>query len=192
MGRLGETPSQTVGPYFSMRLTTPLSNSLVGPDCPEPRIRIEGGVFDGDRNHVEDALIELWQANAAGRYRHSDDSREEIPLDPGFTGFGRAVTEFATGEYWFETVKPGRVPGRDGLAQAPHLNLIVQGRGMLNPVFTRLYFADEEDANSEDLVLRATPVDRRATLLASKVGDDTYRFDIRFQGVDETVFFDFR
>jgi protocatechuate 3,4-dioxygenase, alpha subunit len=191
MARLGETPSQTVGPYFSMRLIAPNTNCLVGPDT-EGRIRVDGRVLDGDRHPIEDALVELWQANTAGRYRHPEDSREEIPLDSCFTGFGRAATAFATGEYWFETVKPGRIPGPGGAMQAPHLGLIVQGRGMLNPVFTRVYFADEPDANSEDPVLRATPADRRATLLASRADDATYRFDIRFQGSDETVFFDFR
>lgn len=191
MSRLGETPSQTVGPYFSMRLPREGENVLTSR---EDRIVIEGKVTDGDGTHVEDALLEIWQAAPSGRYNHPDDTRGELDLEDGFTGFGRAASDFHTGEYRFETLKPGRVPDPEGELQAPHISLIVQGRGMLNPVFTRIYFSDQEAANADDLVLRRVPEERRRTLIAElEEGSDptTYRFDIRMQGDDETVFFDF-
>jgi protocatechuate 3,4-dioxygenase alpha subunit len=192
-GKLGQTPSQTVGPYFTLRLYRKGEEILVPEGHPGERIVIEGKVLDGDRKHIEDALLEIWQANAAGRYRHPDDTRD-LPLDDGFTGFGRTVSDFETGEYRFETVKPGPVPDAEGVFQAPHISLMVQGRGMLNPVFTRIYFSDEEEANKDDLTLRRVPAPRRHTLIAQLVedgGPPVYRFDIRFQGEDETVFFDF-
>jgi protocatechuate 3,4-dioxygenase alpha subunit len=137
-------------------------------------------------------LVEVWQANSLGRYRHPDDSRDEISLDEGFTGFGRAATIFETGEYWIDTVKPGPVPDPEGEMQAPHLCLIVQARGLLNPLFTRLYFPDETEANNHDLVLRMVALERRSTLVASQEDGDpgVYRFDIRLSGEGETVFFD--
>ncbi len=190
---LGQTPSQTVGPYFTLRLFNDGENVLVAPGQMGERIVIEGRVLDGDRNHIEDALLEIWQANPRGRYRHSDDTRD-LELDDGFTGFGRAVSDFKTGEYRFETVKPGLVPDAEGAFQAPHISLVIQGRGMLNPVFTRIYFSDEDEANRDDLTLRAVPVERRRTLVAELIdqGDPkVYRFDVLFQGEDETVFFDF-
>jgi protocatechuate 3,4-dioxygenase, alpha subunit len=194
MARLGQTPSQTVGPYFSLKLGAEGENLLAGRGVPGTRIRVFGRVLDGDRQPIEDALIEVWQANSAGRYRHPDDRRTEIPLDEGFTGFGRALTDFKTGEYLIETVKPGPVPDPEGEHQAPHLNFIIQARGMLNPSFTRVYFCDEEEANQADLVLGMVPAERRHTLIATcdDPGDPQgYRFDVRFQGDDETVFFEF-
>ena len=184
------TPSQTVGPFFSMALAHPEENVLVSAAA-EGRIRLEGTVYDGDGAHVEDALLEIWQADQGGRYRHPDDL---ATADGDFTGFGRASTDFETGRYWFETVKPGPVPDPEGELQAPHISVVVQGRGMLNPLFTRVYFADESEANERDLVLGMVPPERRHTLLAQPVdgGDHpTYRFDIRLQGGDETVFFHF-
>ncbi len=195
MARLGPTPSQTVGPYFAMRLSGEGHNILVGPDTPGERIRIVGRVIDGDGAYVEDALIEVWQANAAGRYDHPDDGRDEIPIDEGFSGFGRAATDFENGEYWIETVKPGPVPDAEGEPQAPHISVIIQARGMLNPSFTRLYFSDEPDANGRDPVLGVVPEHRRSTLIAECIDGESdpkvYRFDVRFQGDSETVFFDF-
>ena len=186
---LGQTPSQTVGPYYTLRLFKEGENVLVPTGHPG-RIAIQGKVLDGDRNPIEDALLEIWQANSVGRYRHPDDPRD-LALDNGFTGFGRAITDFETGEYTFETVKPGRVPDAEGAFQAPHISLIVQGRGMLNPVFTRIYFSDEDEANRDDLILRGVPAARRTTLIAELVEAAVYRFDVLFQGDDETVFFDF-
>jgi protocatechuate 3,4-dioxygenase alpha subunit len=194
MARLGQTPSQTVGPYFSLKLGAEGESRLAGRGVPGIQIRVVGSVLDGDRQPIEDALIEVWQANSGGRYRHPGDCRAEIPLDEGFTGFGRALTDFATGQYSIETVKPGPVPDPEGEHQAPHLNLIVQARGMLNPSFTRVYFSDEDEANRADLVLGMVPAERRHTLIAAcdDPGDPrVYRFDIRFQGDDETVFFEF-
>jgi protocatechuate 3,4-dioxygenase alpha subunit len=189
---LGQTPSQTVGPYYTLRLFREGENILVGPGD-AGRIVIQGRVLDGDREPIEDALLEIWQANSVGRYRHPDDTRD-LALDNGFIGFGRAITDFETGEYRFETLKPGPVPDVEGVLQAPHISLIVQGRGMLNPVFTRIYFSDEDEANRDDLILRAVPDDRRGTLIAALVDDGeprVYQFDVVFQGDDETVFFDF-
>jgi len=190
----GPTPSQTVGPYFTMELTGEGQNVLTNPETGGERIRVEGVVLDADRNHIEDALIELWQANAAGRYNHPADDRDDVPLDPEFTGFGRCASDFTRGTYSFLTIKPGPVPHPSGGMQAPHISLIIQARGMLDPTYTRIYFADEGEANAKDPVLATVPEARRSTLIAERVDDDgsvpTYRFDIRYQGDDETVFFD--
>lgn len=191
--RLGVTPSQTVGPYFSMRLAAEGQNVLVTPDTVGDRIRVQGHVLDGDRKPIEDALLELWQANDAGRYNHPEDDREDVALDPAFIGFGRCATGFGDGSYAFLTSMPGAVPAPDGGMQAPHLNIVIQARGMLNPTYTRVYFPEEAAANAMDPVLRSVPAERRATLIAELIDDDalpTYRFDIRYQGADETVFFD--
>jgi protocatechuate 3,4-dioxygenase alpha subunit len=192
MSRFGETPSQTVGPFFSIGLSGEGENVLVSDGVKGDHIRLVGRVLDGGGQPVGDALIELWQANAVGRYRHPDDTRDELELERAFTGFGRAATAFETGEYWFETIKPGPVPDPEGEMQAPHLNLIVQARGMLNPLFTRVYFPDEEMANQSDLVLGMIPKGRRDTLVAVAENGDppVYRFDIRLQGEGETVFLD--
>lgn len=191
MSEFGPTPSQTVGPYFSMRLAHTDDESILTEA--EDRIVITGKVTDGDGAHIEDAFLEIWQAGRSGRYRHPDDSRD-LEIDEGFSGFGRAKTNFETGEYRFVTLKPGLVPDAEGAFQAPHISMIIQGRGMLNPAFTRIYFSDEEEANRDDLVLRSVPAERRATLIA-RLEDGSnppvYRFDIRMQGDGETVFFDF-
>jgi protocatechuate 3,4-dioxygenase alpha subunit len=195
MGTRGQTPSQTLGPYFSMILAHDDDGEDMAPaGTPGERVVLTGRVLDGERNPVEDALVEAWQANAAGRYRHPLDDRDDVPLDDGFTGFGRSKTRFEDGTWTLRTVKPGPVPGPDGRPQAPHVNLVVQARGMLDPSFTRLYFDDEAEANADDQVLAQVPANRRATLVA--VRDDggpvpTYRLDIVFQGDDETVFLDF-
>jgi protocatechuate 3,4-dioxygenase alpha subunit len=193
---LPATPSQTVGPYFTMALAAEGHNVVAGPDVAGTHIRIEGRVLDGDRAPIEDALVDLWQANAAGRYRHWRDAREHLPLDGGFTGHGSAATEFSTGAYWFESIKPGPVPDPRGGVQAPHISLIVQARGMLMPSYTRLYFPEDVDERERDLVLSMVPADRRYTLVATRADEPSatglpvYTFDIRFQGDDETVFFD--
>ena len=195
--RLGCTPSQTVGPYFTLVLGLAGHNVVAAAGVPGVRIKVTGRVLDSDRQPIEDALIDLWQANAGGRYRHPLDDRDDVALDEGFTGFGSAASEFATGDWWFETIKPGPVPDPRGGVQAPHLNLIVQARGMLMPSFTRMYFPEDTAAHADDLVLSLVPANRRQTLIAaivppSEPGGDThaYSFDIRFQGDDETVFFD--
>lgn len=193
----GPTPSQTAGPYYAMALGRPGENVMVGEDMAGSRLRLTGMVLDGDRRPIEDALVELWQADPEGRYLHPDD-RSLADGDAGgthaFTGFGRGSTDFETGVYWFDTVKPGRVPDAEGVLAAPHISVMVQGRGMNNPVFTRVYFSDEPEANAADLVLSKVPPGRRHTLIAVLEADTEppqYRFDIRFQDDDETVFFDF-
>lgn len=191
VSRLPQTPAATVGPYFSIKLAE--HRDMAGPECAGVRIQVEGRVLDGDGQGVEDALIEIWQANAAGRYRHPADNRDELPLDESFTGYGRAYSDFATGAYAFRTLKPGPVPASGSGLQAPHLSLIVTARGLLNHLVTRVYFGDEAAANAADPVLASVPADRRPTLIAEPVaGRDvaTYRFDVRLQGRDETVFFD--
>ena len=177
-----------------MRLSAEGENVLTAPETIGERIRIEGRVLDGDRKHIEDALLELWQADSAGRYHHPADDRGDVPKDPAFNGFGRCTTDFQTGAYSFLTIRPGPVPHPDGGMQAPHISLTIQARGMLNPTFTRIYF-DDEAANASDAVLLSVPNLRRATLIAQRLDSNdssvpTFRFDIRYQGDDETVFFD--
>jgi protocatechuate 3,4-dioxygenase alpha subunit len=185
-----QTPSQTIGPFFAFGLIRKGENIVARESVEGQRIRIEGRVFDGEGKIVPDAMIEIWQANAYGRYNHPEDKQEK-PLDPAFAGFGRAGTD-DNGVYWFDTIKPGPVPGSGDSPQAPHLNLTVFARGMLLHVFTRIYF-DDEPANEADPVLSRVEEARRATLIArrEKSGDKAvYRFDLHLQGENETVFFD--
>jgi protocatechuate 3,4-dioxygenase alpha subunit len=185
------TASQTVGPFFhDCLLRADAQRSvLVTPKTEGVRVRLAGRVFDGDGQGVPDAMIEIWQANHHGRYNHPADQRA-LPLDPAFSGFGRCGTD-ADGAYWFETIKPGRVPIEPGLLQAPHICVAVFGRGLLNHLMTRLYFADEP-STADDPVLQRVPAARRPTLLAQPTqvdGGVVYRFDIVLQGAGETVFF---
>jgi protocatechuate 3,4-dioxygenase, alpha subunit len=185
-----QTPSQTVGPFYSIGLTHREMNTLVCDSTQGARIRIEGQVIDGDGKPVPDAMIEIWQANAYGRYHHPDDKQEK-PLDDSFTGWGRSGTD-PSGFYFFDTIKPGPVPASEASVQAPHINVTVFARGMLVHAFTRIYFSDEP-ANESDPVLNSIKKARRQTLIAGrqeKSGNTSYRFDIRLQGRDETVFFD--
>ncbi len=187
------TPSQTVGPFFLDCLLRPDArrNVLVQPETSGERLRIVGRVLDGDGAPVPDALVELWQANASGRYRHPADTRAAAPLDASFIGFGRAGTD-DDGWYWFETIKPGAAPFDGQRMQAPHICLMVFARGLLNHLATRLYFADEP-TNDSDPVLQLVPPARRDTLLARREAAaeslPVYRFDLRLQGPGETVFF---
>lgn len=208
----GRTPSQTVGPFFHYGLPWKGGADLVGnsdmgarvdlvpPDhyvlnvsqpsgTPQGEvIEISGRVLDGEGQPVPDAMIEIWQANAAGRYASLADRRDDVPLDPNFIGFGRSSTS-AEGEYRFRTVRPGRVPGPGNSLQAPHLAVSVFARGLLNRLATRLYFADGE-GNDTDPVLSALPEKRRGTLIATRAADGGWRLDIVLQGENETVFFD--
>jgi protocatechuate 3,4-dioxygenase alpha subunit len=186
----GQTPSQTVGPFFHFSLCRPGAETLVGPDTKGERLEIVGRVLDGDGAPVPDALIEIWQANADGRYAHPDDDQAK-PLDPAFRGFGRCASD-ADGRFRFATIRPGRVPGRGNTLQAPHVNVGLFARGLLRRLVTRIYF-DDTPENAEDPVLALVPDPaRRATLLAKRVAGDTpvYRFDIVLQGRGETVFFE--
>jgi protocatechuate 3,4-dioxygenase alpha subunit len=181
------TPSQTVGPFFHIGLSDDGRSELVPADYPDA-LRLLGTVFDGRGEPVDDALVELWQANREGRYRHPQDVREETPLDPGFHGFGRCATD-AAGRYGFVTVKPGPVPYPDGRMQAPHIDVSVFARGLLKRVVTRVYFPDERDANESDPVLSTVEPERRGALVA-RAENGALRFDIHLQGDRETPFFD--
>jgi protocatechuate 3,4-dioxygenase alpha subunit len=192
----GITPSQTVGPYFKYGLTPngeyawndAFTNNLITPDVSGERIRVEGTVFDGDGTPVPDCMLEIWQADAQGRFSDPQDARA-LP-NSSFKGFGRVGTD-AKGGYSFDTIKPGQVPDPDGKPQAPHILLAVYARGMLLHLYTRIYF-DDEAANAADPVLALVPADRRATLIARKASGPTpvYVLDIHLQGNNETVFFD--
>ena len=187
--KLEPTPSQTVGPFFHYALLDEDRSKLVAPDHPSA-VRIGGTVRDGAGEVVPDAMLEIWQANAAGRYAHPEDDREDLPLEDGFSGFGRCPTD-AEGHYEFVTIKPGVVPSPEGQPQAPHILVSVFARGLLKQLVTRIYFPDEEAANAADPVLTLIEdPDLRSTLVASAVGDGSLRFDIHLQGEDQTVFFD--
>ncbi len=198
-----ETPSQTAGPYVHIGLAPgaagfgiferELGQVIAGPRSKGERIRIEGRVLDGAGASVKDVLIEVWQANAAGRYNHPEDTGE-LEVEPDFSGWGRVIPDFETGIFSFETVKPGPVPEPDGHRQAPHLSLWLVARGINLGLNTRMYFGDEDKANSADPVLgRIDGAARRQTLIAERneAGEQpAYRFDIHLQGASETVFFD--
>lgn len=200
---LKETASQTAGPYVHIGLAPgaagfdiydhELGRDIAGPDAAGARIRIEGLVYDGAGAPVKDVLIEAWQADAAGIYPHPQDPRH-AKIAKGFRGFGRVITDFETGLWGFDTIKPGKVPGRSGRVQAPHISLWLVSRGINIGLNTRLYFADEAEANAADPVLTLIEQDvRRTTLLATPSLRDSkpvYRFDIRLQGDGETLFFD--
>jgi protocatechuate 3,4-dioxygenase alpha subunit len=180
---LRPTASQTVGPYFHIGLPWEGGAELVPSEDPDA-IRIEGTVLDGEGAPVDDALIELWQANRAGRYRHPEDRREDVPVDEGFTGFGRTETDEA-GRFAFVTVKPGAVPG-----QAPHIAVSVFARGVLKRLATRIYFPDEEEANAADPVLSGIEDERERSTLVARPEDGALRFDVHLQGDRQTAFFD--
>jgi protocatechuate 3,4-dioxygenase, alpha subunit len=198
----GQTPSQTVGPFFAYGLTPEQYgyrslSSIASPDLRTPevegeRIRLEGRVLDGNGDVVGDAMIEIWQADPQGRYAHPADTRAGNLALPNraFRGFGRCGTGTdAENRFVFDTVKPGALDDR----QAPHINVIVFMRGLLSHLYTRVYFADEEASNARDPVLLSVPQDRRGTLIAARddsAGVPVYRFDIHMQGERETVFFD--
>lgn len=185
------TPSQTVGPFFHLGLTNGgrCVSCVAGPKAKGERVWLTCRVLDGDGSPVNDAMIEIWQADSEGRYPSPEDAREAA-FDPECTGFGRMPTE-EDGSCVFETIKPGRVPGSGTLLQAPHIEAAVFSRGMLKQLFTRIYFAGDL-ANQEDPVLGLVPAERRETLMAhpeaSRPGH--WRFDICLQGGQETVFFD--
>jgi protocatechuate 3,4-dioxygenase alpha subunit len=184
--RLGTTPSATVGPYLAIGLTWP-DGIWAAAEGAEGGIWIRGRVFDGAGDLVPDALVETWQADPDGRFPSPEDPRGSSSY-PGFRGYARAQTIDPPGEFSVFTLKPGRVPDGEGGLQAPHVDVSVFARGLLDRVVTRIYFADEAEANAEDPVLRSLPDDRRDTLVAQPTGDG-YRLDIRLQGDGETVFF---
>jgi protocatechuate 3,4-dioxygenase alpha subunit len=190
MTRQPLTSSQTVGPFFhDCLLAAELHRNTLAPAEGE-RIRIEGRVLDGDGQVVPDAVLEIWQADHHGRYHHNVN-RSDLLIDHAFNGFGRTGTD-AEGVYWFETIKPGRVAFDENTLQSPHVCVAVFARGLLNHLYTRIYFADDP-ANLDDPVLRCVPVERQPTLLAQPDSEGgasvVYRFDIVLQGAGETVFF---
>jgi protocatechuate 3,4-dioxygenase alpha subunit len=178
--RLGETPSQTVGPFFAIGMDWADGPYAVAEGTPGA-FRIRGTVVDGEGLPVPDAVIETWQADPDGRFDHPDDPRGAVANPAGFRGFARCATE-TDGRYSVLTVRPGALPG-----QAPHIDVSVFARGLLDRVVTRIYFPDEP-ANADDPVLAGIDPARRSTLVAVAT-EDGYRFDITLQGPDETVFF---
>jgi len=200
---LHETPSQTGGPYVHIGLLPQqanievfennFNNQLVKENTLGERIRLEGQVFDGLGLPLRDVLIEIWQADANGVYPSAADFQGKA-VDPNFLGWGRTGADFETGFWSFNTIKPGAVPGRKGTTQAPHIALIIFARGINIGLNTRVYFDDEAEANAQDPVLKGIEwAPRRQTLIAKREerdGEVVYRFDIRVQGEDETVFLD--
>ncbi|MCS3445316.1 MULTISPECIES: protocatechuate 3,4-dioxygenase subunit alpha [Bradyrhizobium] len=192
----GITPSQTVGPYFKYGLTPngeyewndAFTNNLLTGDVSGERIRVEGKVYDGDGAVIPDCMLEIWQADAQGRFSDPQDARA-LP-NSSFKGFGRCGTD-KSGGYAFDTIKPGSVPDADGKPQAPHILLAVFARGMLLHLYTRIYF-DGEAGNAADSTLALVPADRRPTLIAQRKAGagNVYTFDVHLQGDSETVFFD--
>jgi protocatechuate 3,4-dioxygenase, alpha subunit len=183
------TPSQTVGPYFAMRLPWPEGPFVVPEDTPGA-ITIIGRLYDGAGNVIPDGLIETWQADPDGRFAHPDDPRGPVPGGyKAFRGFGRSQTEL-DGSFRIVTLKPGPLPFGDGRMEAPHIDVSVFSRGMLDRSVTRIYFPDEAEANAADPVLEAVPAERRQTLIAEPAGEGLLRFDVHMQGEAETVFFD--
>ena len=200
---LKETASQTAGPYVHIGLIPDMAgfdifeknftSVLAGPETPGERIRIEGRVIDGAGAPLRDVLLEIWQADASGRYNHPADGQAN-PLASSFRGWGRAGSHFETGLYTFDTIKPGAVKGGGGAPQAPHINVWIVARGINIGLCTRLYFSDETAANAADPVLNLVdnPA-RRQTLIAKRSirdGQVVYTFDVTLQGDNETVFFD--
>ena len=194
--RLKESPSQTAGPYVHIGAMPnvagiagvyeeDLGHRMITGEARGERITIRGAVFDGTGAALRDAMVEIWQADARGRYPGQDGA------DPAFAGWGRRAGDMETGEFAFETVKPGPVPFRDGRPQAPHVSVWIVARGINLGLQTRIYFADEEAANAADPILaRIEHRGRIPTLMARPEGDGVYRFDIRLQGENETIFFD--
>jgi len=184
------TPSQTVGPYLHIGLDWLNSTELAAPGISGERIMLEGRLLDADGKPVPDGLVEIWQANAHGRYAHPDDAGP-APLEPGFLGFGRCPTD-ADGMFRFSTIKPGSVAGADGRPQAPHIMVNVFARGLLRQLTTRVYFPG--DAHAADAVLSSVPAERRPTLIATpsagRAGVLQWNIVLGGGGADETVFFD--
>jgi protocatechuate 3,4-dioxygenase, alpha subunit len=182
------TTSQTIGPYLRIGLEWMQIEDLAPRGVSGERVTIRGRVIDADGKPVNDAAVEIWQANSHGRYANPED-RQDKPLEPSFRGYGRSLTD-ENGSFRFSTVKPGRVPGPGNSVQAPHLNVVIFMRGLLKQLMTRMYFPDDA-ANAADPVLALVPAERRSTLIARKTSDGTLEWNVILQGRDETVFFDF-
>lgn len=199
LNRLKESASQTAGPYVHIGLTPnfaeiagvyteDLGTKMAGPNAKGERITIVGRVIDGAGAPLRDALVEIWQADAAGLYNSPAEMRGSADAD--FTGWGRCPTDMDTGEFRFETVKPGKVPAKDGRPMAPHISFWVVARGINLGLNTRMYFAEDAEANAADPILARIEHKSRIPTLMAKRDGDVYRFDIHLQGADETIFFD--
>ena len=199
LNRLKESASQTAGPYVHIGLTPnfaeiggvypdDLGTSMVNDKTKGERVTIVGTILDGTGTPLRDALVEIWQADADGLYNSPSEMRGTA--DPNFTGWGRCPTDMTSGEFRFETIKPGRVPFNDGRLMAPHITFWIVARGINIGLQTRMYFADEEQANAEDPILGRIEHRVRVPTLIARKADDGYRFDIHLQGEKETVFFD--
>ena len=185
--KLVPTASQTVGPYLHIGLNWLTTPRIAAPECPGEHVVIRGRVLDADGRGVNDALVEIWQADHNGKYAHPDDERD-VPLTPGFRGFGRVPTD-SDGQFEFQTIKPGTLPDQEGATQAPHLMVSVFMRGILKQFRTRIYFPDEP-LNAKDPVLKLVPAERRGTLVARRSAGNVLEWDVHLQGPDETVCFD--
>lgn len=200
LGYIKESPSQTAGPYVHIGCTPNFtgvhgvyeqdlgSGPLYNDKTKGERITVRGFVYDGSGTPLKDALIEIWQADADGFYQSPSETRGKA--DPEFLGWGRCPGDMATGEFVFETIKPGRVPFKGGRMMAPHITFWVVARGINIGLQTRMYFPDEEAANSEDPILNRIELKVRIPTLIAKKDGNTYTFDIHLQGESETIFFD--
>ena len=184
---LPATASQTVGPFYRIGLEALYISDLAPAAAAAEKITVRGRVIDGDGNPVNDAILEIWQADANGKYAHPDDPQDK-PQTPGFRGFGRVPTG-RDGTFAFTTIKPGSVAGPHGLAQAPHLLVAVFMRGLLIHLLTRMYFAGDV-GNAYDPIPELVPVKRRQTLIARNAAGG-FEWDLVLQGQNETVFFDY-
>jgi protocatechuate 3,4-dioxygenase alpha subunit len=200
---LPESPSQTAGPYLHIGCLPNFSgiegvypedpgSRMVNANTQGERIKLVGHIYDGDGAPLLDAMIEIWQADASGLYRSPQDSRGEADADftAEFSGWGREPCDAQSGEFSFDTIKPGQVPYPDGRLQAPHITVWIVARGINIGLHTRLYFDDEAEANAVDPILSQLAGERAETLIAKSTGDGSFHFDIHLQGEDETVFLD--
>ena len=185
---LRASTSQTIGPYLRIGLEWMQIEDMAPKGVSGERVSIHGRVTDADGKPVNDAAVEIWQANSHGRYASPEDKQDK-PLEPAFRGYGRSLTN-DEGAFRFSTIKPGRVSGPGGKLQAPHLNVTIFMRGLLKHLQTRMYFPDDP-ANAEDPILTLAPAERRPTLVARRTGDGSLEWNIILQGKNETVFFDF-
>jgi protocatechuate 3,4-dioxygenase, alpha subunit len=185
---LRASTSQTIGPFLRIGLEWMQIEDVAPQGVAGQRVRVEGRVLDGEGKPVNDAAVELWQANSHGKYASPGDSQDK-PLEPAFRGYGRSLTDDA-GAFRFRTIKPGRVPAPDGRLQAPHLVITIFMRGLLKQLVTRVYFPDEP-SNADDPILNLVAPQRRPTLIARKTGEGALEWNVTLQGENETVFFDF-
>jgi protocatechuate 3,4-dioxygenase, alpha subunit len=200
LGYLKESPSQTAGPYVHIGCTPNFTGihgifetdlgagPLVNDKTRGERITIRGRVIDGSGTPLRDAMIEIWQADAEGLYNSPSETRGTS--DPNFSGWGRCPADMTTGEFVFETIKPGKVPFNDGRPMAPHVTLWIVARGINIGLQTRMYFSDEEEANAADPILSRIEHKVRIPTLIGRREGDTVTFDIHLQGENETIFFD--